>query len=61
VVGVFPDDLSVIRLVGSVLKEVDDEWQDKRRYFGLDTMKQPADPEPVLVAEPAPLRLAPIR
>jgi transposase-like protein len=61
VVGVFPDDPSVIRLVGSVLKEIDDEWQVKRRYFGLDTMKQLTDPEPVLVAEPAPLRLAPIR
>jgi transposase-like protein len=61
VVGDFPDDPSVIRLVGSILKEIDDEWQVKRRYFGLETVKTLTDPEPVLVAEPAPLRLAPIR
>lgn len=61
VVGVFPDDASVIRLVGSILKEIDDEWQVQRRYFGIESMKLLTDPEPMLVAEPAPLRLAPIR
>ncbi|MEW6568917.1 MAG: IS256 family transposase [Chloroflexota bacterium] len=60
VVGVFPDESSVIRLVGSVLMEISDEWQVGRRYFSQESMKKLLDPEPQLVSEPAPLRLAPV-
>jgi putative transposase len=68
VVGVFPDQPSVIRLVGSVLVEIADEWQVTRRYFpGLtartgsqESMRKLTDPEPLLVSEPAPFRLAPV-
>jgi len=60
VVGVFPDQASVIRLVGSVLMEIADDWQVSRRYFSQEAMKKLPDPEPLLVSEPAPFRLAPV-
>lgn len=60
VVGVFPDQASVIRLVGSILIETDDEWQAVvRRYFSLETMCELTHPE-VLLEELGLLRLAPI-
>ena len=36
--GIFPTRASLIRLVGMVLFEQDDEWQDGRRYFRPETM-----------------------
>jgi len=61
VVGVFPDEASVNRLVGSILMEISDEWQVGRRYFGKESMRKLYEPDMVLVAQPAPLRLAPVR
>ena len=37
-VGIFPTRASVLRLVGMILAEQDDEWQDGRRHFRPETM-----------------------
>jgi transposase-like protein len=43
VVGIFPNEASIRRLVGAVLLERNDEWQLQHRYMSLETMAGIAD------------------
>ena len=47
VVSIFPNDASIIRLVGALTLEHNDEWAVSRRYMSLETLAALCDPEPV--------------
>jgi hypothetical protein len=54
VVGVFPERPSVIRLVGTLLNEIDDDWRgSQRRYFSLQSMRFLIDPDIANENEPS--------
>jgi putative transposase len=54
VVGIFPNDAAIHRLVGALLLEQNDEWAVSRRYMTLETLNPMSDTEPVsLPALPA--------
>ena len=50
VVGIFPNEDSITRLIGAVLLEQNDEWQTQHRYMQVEAFAQidAADPDPIL-------------
>ena len=51
VVGIFPNEDSITRLIGAVLMEANDEWQLQHRYMQIEGMAELAAP----LAEEEPL------
>jgi len=43
VIGIFPNDEAIIRLVGALMLETNDEWAVARRYMGLETLARVTD------------------
>ncbi len=43
VIGIFPNDKAIVRLVGALMQETNDEWTVARRYMSLETLARVID------------------
>jgi putative transposase len=55
VVGIFPNEASIVRLIGAVLLEQNDEWQLMHRYMQVEAMAELLTP----AADADPMQLPP--
>ena len=56
VVGIFPNEDSIVRLIGAVLLEANDEWQLRSRYMHVEAM---AELNPPTIEEETTLQITP--
>ena len=54
VVGIFPNEGAIIRLIGAVLLEANDEWQLQHRYMQTEPMAELTPP----MIDPVPTQIA---
>ena len=54
VLGIFPNDGSIIRLIGAVLLEANDEWALQHRYMQIEAMAELTPP----LADPVPTQIS---
>ena len=47
VVSIFPNEAAIVRLVGAILLEQNDEWAVSRRYMSLETLAGLCDDQTV--------------
>lgn len=48
VIGIFPNDRAIIRLIGALMLEQNDEWAVGRRYMTLETLNPLSDDQPLI-------------
>jgi len=57
VVGIFPNEKSILRLIGAVLFEQNDDWQSQHRYMMVEAFSQidaaQIDPLPSITTQAA--------
>jgi putative transposase len=50
VVGIFPNEASIMRLAGALLLEQNNEWQLQRRYLQLEGLQALGDNQPAMLS-----------